>query len=519
MTISSTTRQAGPFTGNGIATSFPFTFKTFDTTDLVVIRTDTAGVDSTLALGTDYSVTLNSNQNVSPGGSIILVVALAVGFKMTATTDLANLQPTDLSNQGGFYPDVINESLDRATIQIQQNSNALNRSVKFPISDGSTDDILLPAKDARKGRVLAFDEVTGLPLAGPSIADLGTVSGNTANIGIVATNIDDVIIVADNISNVNTVAGISTNINTVAGNTANINATVANASNINAAVANTTNINTVAGNTTNINTVAGNTANINATVANATNINTVAGINANVTTVALISTNVTSVANNTTNVNTVATNIADVIAVADNNVDVSTVANNIAKIDAVGQDLNGLPITVDYGDLSPAVNPASPSGAIGAVYDHIDEIDTVSNSIAAVNNVAGNTTNVNTVADNDANITSAATNMAAIIAAPTEASNAASSASSALSSLNSFKGQYYGPLSSNPALDPLGNPVGVGDLYLNTTVPEMRVYDGAAWVAAYVSLGDALLSANNLSELTDASVARTNLGLSDMGSL
>jgi hypothetical protein len=51
-------------------------------------------------------------------------------------------------------------------------------------------------------------------------------------------------------------------------------------------------------------------------------------------------------------------------------------------------------------------------------------------------------------------------------------------------------------------------------LYYNTTVPEMRLYTGSAWVAAYVS-GDAyLLTANNLSELTaSAATVRTNLGL------
>jgi len=45
-------------------------------------------------------------------------------------------------------------------------------------------------------------------------------------------------------------------------------------------------------------------------------------------------------------------------------------------------------------------------------------------------------------------------------------------------------------------------------------VPEMRLYTGSAWVAAYVSGAAYLLTANNLSELTaTASTVRTNLGL------
>lgn len=47
--------------------------------------------------------------------------------------------------------------------------------------------------------------------------------------------------------------------------------------------------------------------------------------------------------------------------------------------------------------------------------------------------------------------------------------------------LSIFKGQYYGPLSSDPTVDPNGNPVGVGDLYFNTTAKAMRVYTGAGW--------------------------------------
>jgi hypothetical protein len=41
-------------------------------------------------------------------------------------------------------------------------------------------------------------------------------------------------------------------------------------------------------------------------------------------------------------------------------------------------------------------------------------------------------------------------------------------------------------LASDPALDPLGNAVGTGDLYWNSTVSQIRVYNGSAWEAAYL---------------------------------
>lgn len=159
MTISSTVRVAGPFVGNGTASVFPFAFKVFAATDLDVIRlASSTGVESTLVLNSDYSVTLNGDQNSNPGGSVTLLAgALASGFTLTITSDIANLQPTDLTNQGGFYPEVITDSLDRATIQIQQISDIGDRTLKIPISDGTGIDMELPPAAARANSFLSFD--------------------------------------------------------------------------------------------------------------------------------------------------------------------------------------------------------------------------------------------------------------------------------------------------------------------------------------------------------------------------
>ncbi len=165
MTISSTVRVAGPFIGNGTASVFPFAFKVFAATDLDVIRlASSTGVETTLVLNSDYSVSLNGDQNSNPGGSVTLIAgALASGFTLVITSDIANLQPTDLTNQGGFYPEVITDALDRATIQIQQISDIGDRTLKIPITDGSLN-MELPTSSARANAFLAFD-ANGLPTA------------------------------------------------------------------------------------------------------------------------------------------------------------------------------------------------------------------------------------------------------------------------------------------------------------------------------------------------------------------
>ena len=120
MTISSTNRKAGPYVGNGSSTVFPFSFKIFSASDLYVTRTNALGVATTLTKDVDFIPTLNANQDASPGGSIALTAALAVGYTLDITSDISPTQLLDLTNQGGFYPQVITKALDKITILIQQ---------------------------------------------------------------------------------------------------------------------------------------------------------------------------------------------------------------------------------------------------------------------------------------------------------------------------------------------------------------------------------------------------------------
>lgn len=67
--------------------------------------------------------------------------------------------------------------------------------------------------------------------------------------------------------------------------------------------------------------------------------------------------------------------------------------------------------------------------------------------------------------------------------------------------------------STDPTLDNDGNALVAGSLYFSSTDNAMKVYTGSAWVAAYVSGAGTVLAANNLSDLSSISQARTNLGL------
>lgn len=171
MTINSTNRfvQAN---GNGTATAFPFAFKVFAAADLAVYLTNlSTGAEQLLVLNTDYTVVLNPDQNYSPGGTVTIpggtvnVPAIVpTGTRVTISSAVPFLQPTDLSNQGGFYPDVINDALDRATILIQQLQNLTARLLIAPTTDG-TGNLTIPNSALRANKYLAFG-ASGEPIVG-----------------------------------------------------------------------------------------------------------------------------------------------------------------------------------------------------------------------------------------------------------------------------------------------------------------------------------------------------------------
>jgi trimeric autotransporter adhesin len=152
--ISTTSRKAGPYPGNGVARDFSFNFKIFAPSELRVSVTNSAGAEQVLGFNTDYTVSLSPDQDADAGGVVTLNRALASGSRLVILSDVALLQPIDMTNQGGFYPDVVNEGFDRATVQIQQLGETVGRAVTVPPSTPDGTDLSLPEPDA--GKLLAW---------------------------------------------------------------------------------------------------------------------------------------------------------------------------------------------------------------------------------------------------------------------------------------------------------------------------------------------------------------------------
>lgn len=133
MTVSTTNRKAGPYAGNGVTAQFPYVFKVFATTELLAV-TSIGGVETTLALGVDFTATLNSDQDSNPGGAITLNAPLAVGKSLVITSNVAATQLTLVTNAGGFFPKIFNGVFDKLTILVQQLTERVGRAFTVPIT-------------------------------------------------------------------------------------------------------------------------------------------------------------------------------------------------------------------------------------------------------------------------------------------------------------------------------------------------------------------------------------------------
>ncbi|MGQ5791531.1 hypothetical protein ACUNIY_03730 [Serratia sp. IR-2025] len=162
MTVSSEV-SSETYTGNGVTTVFPFHFKIFSATHLVVLYRNNNDVQQNLVLNTDYTI---SGVGSKYGGSITLMVPAPDGWTLYMERTVPIVQETDIRNQGNFYPEVHEDVFDYLTMVDQQQQLDLDRAVKVPPgSSTNPDDLIAELKQdaeraewARIGSESARDE-------------------------------------------------------------------------------------------------------------------------------------------------------------------------------------------------------------------------------------------------------------------------------------------------------------------------------------------------------------------------
>lgn len=136
MSISSSDVTSGPHLCNGATVTFSFNFRIAAYGDvsaadqIKVILVSSSGAETVLTEGVSanqYAVTVNADQDSSPGGSITTVSTYASGNKIYIRLKPSFTQQTELANQSPYNASVIEDQLDQTTRQILDMNDRLRR--------------------------------------------------------------------------------------------------------------------------------------------------------------------------------------------------------------------------------------------------------------------------------------------------------------------------------------------------------------------------------------------------------
>lgn len=168
MTVSTQVLYSGPYNTDSSTTSFSITFPMQNSNELAVwLLKISTGIITPLVFNIDFTVTLNANQDTSPGGSITIQPNAAtgiangsgqipIGYTITITPDLALTQDFAFPEGGEFPSSSVEAALDRLTLIVQQQQNVQNNSIQIPSSDTGID-VVLPDAAMRANKALIFD--------------------------------------------------------------------------------------------------------------------------------------------------------------------------------------------------------------------------------------------------------------------------------------------------------------------------------------------------------------------------
>ena len=129
MTVSSETSR-NDYIGTGAIDTYDYSYRIFAATHLKVTVADLDGIETELSYPADFTVTGVGSYS---GGTITLTAGnLANGYALTIRRVVPLLQETDLRNQGGYYPETVEDVMDLVTMMAQSIQDAIDRTLTQP---------------------------------------------------------------------------------------------------------------------------------------------------------------------------------------------------------------------------------------------------------------------------------------------------------------------------------------------------------------------------------------------------
>jgi hypothetical protein len=443
MTVSSTTVK-NSYSGNGSTTVFAYTYRIFADSDLQVIIRSAAGTETTKTITTHYTVAGAGDAN---GGS----VTFTPGNVPTATEtvvlrrEVPQTQAIDYIANDPFPAESHEEGLDRATMNIQQLQEEVDRSIKLSRTNTMTStEFTVDAAD-RANKILAFDATGEISVT----QELGTYKGTSP------TTTTEAFVVRDIVKG----------------------STPAELNNIYICIL-ASPVGTLLTNTTYwVLIVDAVSAAASATAAAASAVDAQSSEDDAAADLVL------------TNADVVLTHADVVLTHADVVLTNADAAATAADLVATNQD------TIDTAADLVATNQDTIDTAADLVATNQDTIDTaadvvLTNADVLLTNADVVLTHADVVLTNadvvSTGLDKAATNADVLLTAADVISSAASAAAAAASA-DAFDDVYLGSKASDPTTDNDGDPLAAGMLYYNTVSNIMRIYSGSAWENVAVS--------------------------------
>jgi hypothetical protein len=161
--------------GDGATLTFEFPFEITDADELkvTILHTLTGLLDE---LDSDEYTVAGAGDTI--GGSVTLLVdPPSNNDRVILTHRPPYTQPTSIMNQGGMFPQAIEEALDETTRAVQNLSKELGRALRGPVGESWPE---LPGPVYRANKALFFNSL-GLPNLGAEIANLSLAVSSAIN--------------------------------------------------------------------------------------------------------------------------------------------------------------------------------------------------------------------------------------------------------------------------------------------------------------------------------------------------
>ena len=153
MTVSSSTNKVS-YSGNGSLTTFAYTFKIFDQSDVVVILRAADGTETVQTITTHYTVT---GVAAASGGNVVFGSAPASGVTVVILRSQPLTQGLDLVANDPFPAESLEDALDKLVFMTQKHEEELGRAIKASRTNTLTGSEFTISATDRANKIFAFD--------------------------------------------------------------------------------------------------------------------------------------------------------------------------------------------------------------------------------------------------------------------------------------------------------------------------------------------------------------------------